>query len=105
LPITSQKINKNSLSSYHLFVIRIDKNDINLSHKDLYLEMKKAGIGVNLHYIPIYRHPYYEKLGFLPGYCPEAEKYFQDAITIPLYPDLTQNEQEFIIDTLHKIIS
>ena len=105
LPITSQKINQNSLSSYHLFVIRIDKNDINLSHKNLYLEMKKAGIGVNLHYIPIYRHPYYEKLGFLPGYCPEAEKYFQDAITIPLYPDLTQNEQEFIIDTLHKIIN
>ncbi len=51
--------------------------------------LRAAGIGVNLHYIPVHRQPYYEGLGFKAGYCPEAEQYYAEAISLPMYPGLT----------------
>jgi dTDP-4-amino-4,6-dideoxygalactose transaminase len=66
--------------------------------------MQEADIKANIHYIPVYRQPYYESIGFEAGYCPNAEKYFQQAITIPMYPTLSDVEQTKVIRTLHEIL-
>ncbi len=59
--------------------------------------MQLADINVNLHYIPVYRQPFYEAMGFNAGYCPEAEKYHQEVLSIPMYPTLTDTEQTNVI--------
>ena len=93
IPVQSQ----NNYSSYHLYVIRVTDSD---SHRSVFEKLRKNGILVNLHYIPVYFHPYYQNLGFKKGYCIEAEKYYSEAISIPIYPDLTLEEQNFIVDIL-----
>ena len=86
-------------SSYHLYPIRLSA-DASISQKELYQACRDRGILVNLHYIPVYRHPYYEALGFKEGYCSEAERYHQDALSIPVFPTLEASDQDFVIDTL-----
>ncbi len=83
-------------SSYHLYVIRVNSS----CHRSIFENFRKKNILVNLHYIPVYHHPYYQKLGFKNGYCPEAEKYYSEAISIPIYPDLKKEEQQLIVDIL-----
>jgi dTDP-4-amino-4,6-dideoxygalactose transaminase len=67
--------------------------------------MQVAGINVNLHYIPVYRQPYYELMGFKAGYCPEAEQYHLQALSIPMYPSLTDVEQTKVIHTLQDALT
>ena len=74
------------------------------SYLEVYNSFRKAGIGVNLHYLPIHLHPYYQKLGFKSGDFPESEKYSKEAMTIPLYVDLKKNIQIKIIDKINKSI-
>ena len=62
--------------------------------------MLEQGIGVNLHYIPVYRQPCFEKMGFKHGYCPESESYFKEAVSIPMFPELTLDEQTRIAEIL-----
>lgn len=83
-------------SSYHLYVIRVNSS----SHRSIFEKLREKNILVNLHYIPVYHHPYYQKLGFKNGYCPEAEQYYSEAISIPMYPDLKKDEQQLIVDIL-----
>jgi dTDP-4-amino-4,6-dideoxygalactose transaminase len=59
---------------------------------------------VNLHYIPVYRQPYFEVMGFPQGYCPEAERYFKETITLPMFPTLTMQQQSHVIQTLSEIL-
>jgi dTDP-4-amino-4,6-dideoxygalactose transaminase len=66
--------------------------------------MRDEDILINLHYIPVYLHPYYKKLGFKEGHCPEAEKYYGDAISIPMFPSLTAKEQDKVINTIKSIL-
>jgi len=87
-------------SSYHLYVIRLKLDQISKTHRQVYDAMRAAKILVNLHYIPVYRQPYYEQLGFGDVRCPEADRYFSDAITIPMYPTLTDEQQDLIVATL-----
>ncbi len=63
----------------------------------IYDELRERGIGVNLHYIPVYRQPYYARMGFEPGQFPEAEAYYAEAITLPLFPAMTDGEQDHVI--------
>lgn len=93
-----------SFSSYHLYIIRLNLNQINKSHPQIHDELRDNGILVNMHYIPVYRHPYYEKMGFVKGYCPESERYHEEALSIPMYPTLSLDEQELVIETLKKVI-
>ena len=65
----------------------------------------KAGIGVNLHYIPVYRQPYYKTMGFNAGYCPESELYHKEEISIPMYPTLKKDDQLVVIDSLKKALA
>lgn len=105
LPITLPEQDPESRSSYHLYPIRILTTQHSKSQKEIYAQLHAEGILVNLHYIPVYRHPYYEALGFKEGYCPEAEKFHQDALSIPMYPALTESEIERTIAGLHKVFA
>ena len=84
-----------SLSSFHLFIIKISENSKKV-RDDLFNYLKKSSIGVNLHYIPIYNQPYFDKLGFNRDLFPNSEKYFKNAISIPIYPTL-KDDQVFLI--------
>jgi UDP-4-amino-4,6-dideoxy-N-acetyl-beta-L-altrosamine transaminase len=87
-------------SSWHLFVIRIDPTKTNKNRRQLYDHMIAQNIGVNVHYIPVHLQPYYKDLGFKASDFPNAEEYYDHCLTIPLYYDLTQDEQDYIIQCL-----
>ncbi len=91
-------------SAYHLYVIRLKLNAINKTRLSVFNELREAGIGVNVHYIPVHLQPYYRQLGFKKGDFPEAEKYYEEAITLPLFPTLTEKQQDYIINQLNKIL-
>ena len=76
-----------------------------MSHKDLFERLRKSGINVNLHYIPIYRHPYYEKIGFNNNDYPNSESYYSEAISIPIFPAMTEDQQNYVINTIKEINS
>ncbi len=97
LPIILPNMDSNIYSSFHLYVILVKNTR---EHKKLfnYLIMKK--IIVNLHYIPIYRHSFYKSLGFKKGYCPSAEDYYSRAISLPIYPNIKNTEQKYVINCI-----
>lgn len=80
-------------NAWHLYVIRIK----NGKRKEVFEKLRKAGIGVNVHYIPVYQHPYYRNNGYKDTICPNAEKYYKECISLPLYPGLKIEEQEYVI--------
>jgi dTDP-4-amino-4,6-dideoxygalactose transaminase len=92
-----------SYSAYHLYPIRINHKEAGISQRNAYNAMQLAGINVNLHYIPVYRHPYYEAMGFKAGYCPESERYHREVLSIPMYPTLSELEQSKIIHTIRDL--
>ncbi len=104
LPITLPKIPQGVYSSFHLYIIRLKLDAIKKSHQEVFADLRKAGIGVNLHYIPVYHHPYYRELGFDKGYCPQSEQYYNEAISIPIYYDLDNQTQEKVIELLKQHI-
>ena len=105
LPIQTPWQHPDNYSAYHLYPIRIKQNESGTTQRQVYDAMQVAGINVNLHYIPVYRQPYYEAMGFKVGYCPEAEQYYQEALSIPMYPTLTETEQAKVIRVLHESLA
>ncbi|GLX77630.1 UDP-4-amino-4,6-dideoxy-N-acetyl-beta-L-altrosami ne transaminase [Thalassotalea insulae] len=91
--------NIETYSSYHLYVIQLPYNCANI-HKKIFTSLREKGIFSQVHYIPIHMQPYYQQLGFSFGDFPNAEQYYLNSISIPLYPDLTSQEQQYVIDTL-----
>lgn len=102
LPIQLPWQNPDSYSGYHLYPIRVMPDVGGVTQRQLYDVLQDNGINVNLHYIPVYRQPYYEAMGFKIGYCPEAEAYFKQTLSIPMYPGLTEAEQAQVIQVLSK---
>jgi UDP-4-amino-4,6-dideoxy-N-acetyl-beta-L-altrosamine transaminase len=100
LPIQLPWQHPDAYSSFHLYPIRVNEKRSGKTQRLIYDGLQAANINVNLHYIPVYRQPYYESIGFTAGYCPEAEKYHKEAITIPIYPTLTFDEHNHIISIL-----
>jgi UDP-4-amino-4,6-dideoxy-N-acetyl-beta-L-altrosamine transaminase len=94
LPIVTPWQHPNVVSSYHLYPIRISKSKHGLTQKQVYADLHLANIKVNLHYIPVYLQPFYANKGFKRGYCKNAESYFQEAISLPMYAEMTQAQQE-----------
>ena len=90
-------------SALHIYVIRATELSVE-EHRKLFLSLRNQGIGVNIHYIPVHSQPYYEKLGFSIGDFPNAESYYQEAITLPLFPMLKDAELQFVTDTLRKVL-
>ena len=97
LPLVLPWQHPDTMSSWHLYVMRLKLDKINKTHQQVFEEMRRDGIGVNLHYIPIHTQPYYQKLGFKLGDFPNTETYYQEAISIPIYYALTQNEQDQVV--------
>ena len=88
-------------SARHLYPVMVDPK----ARKRIFDKLRSAGIGVNVHYIPIYWHPYYKALGFNRGYCPNSEVYYGRAISLPLFPELTGVHQSYIVDQLQQAIA
>jgi UDP-4-amino-4,6-dideoxy-N-acetyl-beta-L-altrosamine transaminase len=105
LPVLSPWQQPDGVSAWHLYVIRLQPDTGSFTHRQVFDAMREMGIGVNLHYIPVYTQPYYRKLGFKFGELPEAEKYYQKAITLPLFPAMTEEEQDRVVDALKRILS
>ena len=105
LPLTLPAQGNENYSSYHLYIIRLKLDAIQKSHKEVFQELRDEGLGVNLHYIPVYHHPYFKKLGFKKRYCPEAENYYREAISIPIYFGLSDELQDQAIETISKVLS
>lgn len=102
LPIMTPWQHQDSYSGLHLYVIRLKLGAIDKTHREIFEALRAADIGVNLHYIPIYWQPYYADLGFKEGLCPEAEKYYSEAISLPMYTALTEAQQNHIVTTLRE---
>jgi dTDP-4-amino-4,6-dideoxygalactose transaminase len=77
---------------------------IRKTHRQVFEGLRAAGLGVNLHYIPVHTQPYYQSLGFRAGDFPEAESYYAEAISLPLFYELTETEQEQVAETLRKVL-
>ena len=91
-------------SGLHLYVIRLKLDDIQRSHKHIFEGLREKGIGVNVHYIPVHLHPHYSAMGFQPGDFPESEKYYSEAISLPMYPNLSEDDQDTVIEVLTSLL-
>ncbi len=100
LPVTLPWQSEDAYSAFHLYVIRLHLDDIPKTHVQVFEAMREKEIMVNLHYIPVHTQPYYQKMGFKAGDYPESESYYREAISIPLYPTLTVDEQDYVIKSL-----
>lgn len=103
LPVTLPFRCPENYSGMHLYVIRLQLDKINKSHRQVFEDLRGNGIGVNLHYIPIYRQPYYERMDFDVSEYPEAERYYAEAISLPMFQTLAEKQQKDVVDTLHKV--
>lgn len=93
-----------AVSAWHLYVLQIPFDRIGRSRRSVFLDLKSRNIGVNVHYIPVHLQPYYRRLGFESGQYPNAERFYSQAISIPMYADLTDAEQQYVIECLTSVI-
>jgi len=91
-------------SSYHLYVVRIDFNKLNITKLELYNKLKEKNIGLQIHYMPINKQPYYKSLGYGNENTPIMDKYYQECFSLPMYPLLSNNEQVYVIKTLFEVL-
>jgi UDP-4-amino-4,6-dideoxy-N-acetyl-beta-L-altrosamine transaminase len=99
-PVELQEITPDTYSSYHLFIIRPILKELSTSHAELFERLRARGIHANLHYIPVYRHPYYSSRGYSRNEFPNAEAYYRNAMSIPMYPELTDDQQNHVVRSL-----
>ena len=92
-------------SSYHLYVVRLNLSKLNASRLQVFGALRAENIGVNVHYIPVYWHPYYNKLGYGKGLCPVAEKAYEEIVTLPLFPAMSDRDAEDVIRAVKKALS
>ncbi len=100
LPVAIPWRHSESYSAQHLYVIRLDLTKISRTQREVFEGLRAAEIGVNLHYIPVYHQPYYADLNYKLECCQEAEQYYSEAISLPLYPALTEAEQDYVVTAL-----
>ena len=92
-------------SSYHLYVVRVDFTKLNITKEELFIKMKENNIILQLHYIPINKQPYYKNLGYGDENTPVMDKYYKEAFSLPIYPLLSEEEQEYVIKTLFEVLN
>jgi len=105
LPLVLPWQHPDSESSFHLYPMVLPHQNRGIDQKRLFLHLKSVGINVNIHYIPIHRQPYFEKLGFQEGSFPQSEKFFKSVISLPIYPDLKKNQQMFVINKIKQVFA
>lgn len=104
LPLTLPWQHEDGYSGLHLYVVRLKLDEIDRSHSEVFKAMQAQGIGVNLHYIPVHLQPYYERLGFRRGDYPVSETYYAEAITLPMFPAMTESQQDIVVAALQKAL-
>ena len=100
LPVTAPWQHADSYSGLHLYVIRLQLSKIHKTHRQVFEALRELGIGVNLHYIPVHTQPYYERMGFKPDDFPQSQTYYQEAISIPMFQTMTDEQQDEVIAAL-----
>lgn len=94
-----------AFSGWHLYVIRLVLEKLSVSRKEIFTALQKENIGVNVHYLPVYRHPYYRELGYTEGLCPNAERIYEQIITLPLFPGMQNQDVIDVIQAVRKVVS
>ncbi len=105
LPLVLPYQLENTYSGLHLFVIRLKLDEISLTHKQVFDALRENGIGVNLHYIPVHTQPYYQAMGFTEGEFPESERYYQEAISLPMFHGMTEEQQNTVVRVVTEILT
>ncbi|TRO15855.1 UDP-4-amino-4,6-dideoxy-N-acetyl-beta-L-altrosamine transaminase [Ectopseudomonas mendocina] len=104
LPVTTPWQHPDSYSGLHLYVIRLQLNKIGKTHRQVFELLREKGIGVNLHYIPVHSQPYYQAMGFKAGDFPQAESYYSEAISLPMFQTLSDQDQDQVIAVLREVL-
>lgn len=104
LPLTTPWQDPDGYSGLHLYVIRLHLDQINKTHREVFEGLRAKGIIVNLHYIPVHLQPYYQRLGFKVGQFPEAERFYAEAISIPMYATLSEEQQDKVVGAISQVI-
>ncbi|MGN4126577.1 UDP-4-amino-4,6-dideoxy-N-acetyl-beta-L-altrosamine transaminase [Lysinibacillus sphaericus] len=92
-------------SGWHLYIIQLDQTVLNKTRKEIFNEMRTCNIGVHVHYIPVYWHPYYEQLGFTKGICNVAESWYEGALTLPIFPGMEKSDVNNVIEILKSALN
>jgi perosamine synthetase len=103
--IMLQKEEEGCISSRHLYIIRLNLKRLKASRKEVFDALLAENIGVNVHYLPVYLHPYYRKLGYEKGLCPTAEDLYESMITLPLFPSMTDNDARDVVCAVKKVLA
>lgn len=105
LPVTTPWQHPDSYSGLHLYVIRLQLDKITKTHCQVFEALREQGIGVNLHYIPLHTQPYYQRMGFCLGDFPEAEHYYREAISLPMFQTMTEEQQDEVVSVLCRTLA
>ncbi|HZJ96526.1 MAG TPA: UDP-4-amino-4,6-dideoxy-N-acetyl-beta-L-altrosamine transaminase [Oligella sp.] len=105
LPLTLPWQHPDSYSGLHLYVIRLQLDKINKTHLQVFEQLREGGIGVNLHYIPVHMQPYYQDMGFKNGDFPEAERYYEEAISLPMFSTMTEQQQDKVVEVAAEVLT
>ncbi|MGV8804900.1 MAG: UDP-4-amino-4,6-dideoxy-N-acetyl-beta-L-altrosamine transaminase [Polaromonas sp.] len=104
LPVSAPWQHPDSYSGLHLYPIRLQFDKIQKTHRQVFDSLREQGIGVNLHYIPVHTQPYYQRRGFQPGDFPQAQAYYREAISLPMYQTMSDAQQDQVITALGKAL-
>jgi dTDP-4-amino-4,6-dideoxygalactose transaminase len=104
LPLTLPLQHPDSHSAFHLYVVRLQLQRIQPTHRQVFETLRAKDIMVNLHYIPVHTQPFYQQMGFKQGDFPQAEQYYREAISIPMHVNLTDEELQFVSNSLREAI-
>ncbi len=104
LPVKTPWQHPDGYSGLHLYVIRLQLDLVDRTHKEVFEALRASGIGVNLHYIPVYAQPYFQRMGFDPASFPQAQAYYREAISLPLYSALTEQQQDVVVAALRRVL-
>lgn len=105
LPITLPWQHPDSYSGLHLYVVRLKLDQITKTHREVFEALREQGIGVNLHYIPVHTQPHYQRMGFKPADFPESQSYYTQAISLPMYQTLTEEQQDQVVAVLKNVLA
>ena len=105
LPLIVPYQHPDTVSAWHLYVVQLDSERCKKTRLQVFKELRAAGIGVNVHYIPVHTQPYYQALGHKYGDFPIAERYYEHVISLPIYYGLAESEQEYVVSTLKSVLS
>ncbi len=104
LPVVTPWQHPDGYSGLHLYVVRLKLDQIKSTHVEVFEKLRALGVGVNLHYIPVHLQPFYQQMGFKLGDFPEAERYYSETISLPMYPLLTDAQQDAVVSTLKRAL-